>query len=143
MRDSKNRGRRVQRVPEESEAEGHLSGRESGIDYGQRLDALVEWLRENPATFGEILGTGAFASESSARRAIKRLLEDKRIKVIGKVETDGRPLDVFFAGSGQPKQDAIHHEVLLTRWLLHFTDPKVLRWRQVDKKLRPDATILL
>ena len=112
-------------------------------DWDDRDNALVDWLTIQPATIEQIVQTGGFPSYETAWRRTEKLIERRRLKLVGFVpwHGNGRPRKVVCRW--QPKTDSLLHEVLLTDFFLDFPQALVKRGKHVDSSIRPDGTMLL
>jgi hypothetical protein len=107
-------------------------------------DEQVLWLLErHPATAGMLAGIGLFPTQKKARRRLHRLVERKRVRMLGTVSLKcGRPEQVY--GRGRWNGTNLLHEVQLTRVLLRIDASDVRRGPgEVDDYLRPDAEVVI
>ena len=85
-----------------------------------------------------------FPSPAVAYRTIKKLNDEGFLKRIGKVisKESGRPENVYCNG-WKPKADQLEHELFLTDFCLCYPDADFKRGWIVNRKLRPDAEMVL
>lgn len=85
-----------------------------------------------------------FPSATVAYRTIKKLSDEGRLRLIGKVisKESGRPENVYCNG-WKPKADQLDHELLLTDFCSCFPDADFKRGWIVDRSLKPDAEMVL
>lgn len=98
-------------------------------------------LGQHPVTAAQLVSLRWFPTKNKALRRLRRLVERKRIRLVGTVcRKAGRPEHVFCRY--RPKADSLLHEVELTELCLRLHAAKILRGPQaVDPVLRPDAEI--
>ena len=110
--------------------------------FARKRDKRSCWLlSQHPATAALLVGLGWFPSAAKARRRLRRLVQKKRIRLVGTLARKiGRPEHVYCVW--RPKSDQLLHEVELTELCLRLHAEKILRGPQVrDKELRPDAEV--
>jgi hypothetical protein len=112
------------------------------IAFSRERDARIAWLLEtHPVTAAMLVRIGWFPSKNKALRRLNRLVQRKRIRLVGTVcEKPGRPENVYCRLT--PKVDHLLHEVQLTQLCLRLDAEKILRGPAVlDKEVRPDAEV--
>ena len=117
------------------------SPRESLTFARHRDERVCFLLSQHPATAAQLVALGWFPSKNKALRRLRRLVERKRVRVVGTVcRKAGRPELVYCRY--RPKQDILLHEVELTELFLRLHVGKIVRGPQaVNRVLRPDAEI--
>src|SRR5205814_954028 len=86
---------------------------------------------------------GLFPNRKKARKRLRRLVERKRLRMVGTVSLKGgRPEQVY--GRGRWNGTNLLHEVQLTRVCLKIDAEEVRRGPgEVDSYLRPDAELVI
>ena len=98
-------------------------------------------LSQHPVTAAQLVTLRWFPTKNKALRRLRRLVQRKRIRVVGTVcRKAGRPEYVYCRI--RPKSDSLLHEVELTELCLRLDVGRIVRTPQaVDQVLRPDAEI--
>lgn len=105
-------------------------------------DARILWLlSQHPVTAATLVALGWFPNRNKALRRLRRLVQRKRIRLVGVVcRKAGRPEHVYCRY--RSKQDTLTHEVELTELCLRLDAGRIVRDpRAVDRRLRPDAEV--
>ena len=103
-------------------------------------DARIRWLLGlHPVTAAMLVSLGWFPTKQKALRRLGRLVERRRVRVVGTVSRKpGRPEHVYCRW--QPKSDDLEHEVELTELCLRLDAATISRGPQTtDHDIRPDA----
>ncbi len=115
------------------------------IGFARQRDARVCWLLDtHPATAAVLVGLGLFPSRNKALKRLRRLVERRRVRLVGTVcrKAAGRPEHVWCRW--RPKVDQLLHEVELTELLLRLDVGALLRGPHLaDTQVRPDAELRL
>jgi hypothetical protein len=112
--------------------------------FARERDARICWLLDShPVTAAMLVALGLFPSKAKALKRLNRLVQRRRVRLVGTVSRKGgRPEHVF--ARCRPKPDQLLHEVELTEVCLRLNAGIVLRGPQVtDKGLRPDAEVTI
>jgi hypothetical protein len=110
--------------------------------FSRARDARVLRLLEgHPATAAMLVALGWFPTKGKALRRLRRLVERKKVRLVGTVSRKpGRPEHVFCRW--RPKPDQLLHEVELTELCLRLHAGRILRGPQLEgSDLRPDAEL--
>jgi hypothetical protein len=110
--------------------------------FARARDARVLWLLDmHPMTAAMLVRVGLFPSKNKALKRLKRLIERRRVRLVGTVcRKAGRPEHVYCRY--RPKVDQLLHEVELTELCLRLHAGKILRGpHATDALIRPDAEV--
>src|SRR5438876_1120137 len=92
----------------------------NGNAVARSRDAAVLWLlARHPATAAMLVGIGLFPNRRKAGKRLRRLVQRKRLRLLGTVSLKGgRPEHVY--GKGRWNATNLHDEVQLTRVCLRI-----------------------
>lgn len=110
--------------------------------FARERDARVCWLLDmHPVTAAMLVSLGWFPSKNKALKRLRRLVERRRIRLVGSVARKaGRPEHVYCRW--RPKPDQLLHEVELTALCFRIDAGKILRGPHVtNTAVLPDAEI--
>ena len=110
--------------------------------FARERDARVCWLLDtHPATAAMLVALGLFPSKAKALKRLNRLVQRRRVRLVGTVcRKAGRPEHVF--ALCRPKPDQLLHEVELTDVCLKLQAARILRGTRVtDPAVRADAEV--
>ncbi len=113
--------------------------------FARQRDARILWLLEShPATAGMLVAIGLFGSKARARRRLRRLVEQRRLRHVGTVRLEGGQWQHVYCRCRWVRPDALLHEVQLSRLCFRMHADEVRRGPdEVDRDLRPDAELLI
>jgi hypothetical protein len=109
-------------------------------DIASHRDARICWLLDmHPVTAAMLVGLGWFPTRKKARKRLLRLVERRRIRLVGTVcRKVGRQEHVYCPY--QPAVSQLLHEVQLTELCLRIDAGTILRGPEAtDERVRPDA----
>lgn len=112
------------------------------LAFARARDRHICWLLDShPVTAALLVQLGWFPGKNKALRRLHRLVERKRIRLVGTVcRKVGRPEYVYCRW--RPKPDQLLHEVQLTELSLRIDAGAILRGPHVtDKAILPDAEV--
>src|SRR5688572_6546499 len=118
---------------------------ENNNAFARLRDGRILWLLErHPTTARMLVEIGFFRTKARASKRLRRLVERKKLRLVGTVSmSDGRPEHVYARGM-HVKADNVLHEVQVSRVCFEIDADEVRRGPgEVDPALRPDAELLI